>query len=453
MHLSELGFIIKSYRERNNIKQNDFADKLGITISALSKIESGKQKVDTATFIEYLKLSKEYDKFFDLDADEDTKWTKIINYSNQDGLFRKLSTFCRRYPQTTLENFKGHEVGNLIRHELPMSLLDKANLNSDEYRAYGSVGIGMWARIPWIAFLDKSVTDTVQKGIYVSVLFKGDGTGFYLSLNQGYNYFQDQYGNEAKENIKKVADYLKRELRTIDEKMRLEKIDLGVDTTLVSAYENAHIVGKYYDAYQDIDEEDFINDFQALMLTYREVSGLMKDRSYEAFIESILKYQSLDYADEIDQKNFFESLYINSSAKRPDFITEIDGKRIAFEMKTYRSKPVRNRMRALQAMEDANYTCEYNTEHETFMTNKGKPYIEAHHLIPMKEQENFDEYLDNPANILVLCPNCNKAIEMGSDDIKETMLRKLFYSRIEKLENMGIELTFSQLKKMYGIKD
>lgn len=88
----------------------------------------------------------------------------------------------------------------------------------------------------------------------------------------------------------------------------------------------------------------------------------MTDKNYEAFIESILKYQSSDYADEIEQKNFFESLCINSrDTKCPDIITEIDGKRIAFEVNTYKTKPVRNRMLALRSMEEANYRCEYSS--------------------------------------------------------------------------------------------
>jgi Predicted restriction endonuclease len=455
MDVIEIGFMIKSFRERNNIKQAELAEKLGVTISALSKIESGKQRVDTATFIAYLNMSKEYDKFFNIDMDADANQVQISNVRAKDGLFQDLITFCREYPRITLEEVSKHEAGHMIRHELPIKLLEKANLNPDEYKAYGSVGHGSWTKTPWVAFLNKSVTDSAQKGIYVALLFRGDGEGFYLSLCQGYSYFQEKYGSEAKDNIKKVADYLKKELRTIDEKMNVEEIDLGTEANLASSYESAHIIGKYYYVSQDIDEESFISDFKSLMLTYREVCGLMKDKSYDAFIESILKFQSLDYAAEIEQKNFLESLYIDTNVimDRPDIVTEIDGKRMIFEIKTHKVRPVRNRAVALHAMETANYKCECNPEHETFITKKGKPFFEIHHLIPMSEQGNFQGWLDNLDNIVVLCPNCHKALEMGSDETKEAMLRKLFYSRIEKLENKGIELTFSKLKKIYGIND
>lgn len=46
MDVIEIGFKIKSYREQNNITHVDMAEQLEVTTSALSKIESGKQKVD-----------------------------------------------------------------------------------------------------------------------------------------------------------------------------------------------------------------------------------------------------------------------------------------------------------------------------------------------------------------------------------------------------------------------
>lgn len=453
MDLTEIGFRIKSYRERNNIKQADLAKELGLTISALSKIEAGKQKVDGSTLIAYLNISKEYEEFFDITED----WAKLMaNHENErNGLFNQLSNFCREYPSVVLQEFAGHEVGRLMRHELPLRILEGANLNTDEYKAYGSVGIGTWAKVPWIAFLDRAISDTVQKGIYVTYLFRGDGKGFYLSLNQGYAFFQERYGDESKIIIDKVTKYLRSELRTIDEKMNAEAIDLGGDTSLISAYESAHIIGKYYDANEELQEGNFIEDFKSIMLTYKEVCGLLKGKSYEAFIESIVNFQSIDFSEEIENDNFIKYIYLNTNHKDyvADFITEIDGKRAMFEMKAYNVRPRKNAMIARQSMEVANYRCEYDPEHETFDTNNGKPYVEVHHLIPIKEQDRFNFYLDNSANIVVLCPNCHKAIHMGSDEVKEKMLRKLFYPRAEKLESKGIELTFSQLKEMYGLKD
>ena len=457
MDVIEIGFKIKSYREQNNITQADMAEQLEVTTSALSKIESGKQKVDAVTLIAFLKISKEYDWIFDIKYNQNN-YNQVLSgdlESRNLSMFNQFMTFCRSYPHKVKETFSGNDVGGLIRHQLPMEMLERSNLDLKSYRAYGSVGIGNWAKIPWIAFLDKSITDTVQKGIYVTYFFRGDGSGIYLSLNQGYNFFQEKYGDEAKSAVKKVAEHLKTELRTIDDQMHTNEITLDSETSLGSAYEYGHILGKYYSVDDEVQDDDFITDFKSLMLTYKEVSGLLKGKSYEAFVESIINYRSFEFTNEIDDNKFFNSVYFSSRIDKqsPDFMTEIDGKKMMFEMKTYNSMPKRSPMIARQSMEIANYKCEYDPGHETFTTNNGKPFVEAHHLIPIKEQERFKFYLDNSANIVVLCPNCHKAIHHGSDDIREKMLRKLFYARIEKLESKGIELTFSQLKKMYAIDD
>jgi 5-methylcytosine-specific restriction enzyme B len=40
-----------------------------------------------------------------------------------------------------------------------------------------SAGLGNWARIPWVAFLDKSETNTTKKGVYCVFLFRQNMSG------------------------------------------------------------------------------------------------------------------------------------------------------------------------------------------------------------------------------------------------------------------------------------
>lgn len=441
VEVQNIGPIIKTYRESHNIKQADLAGQLGLSVPALSKIEAGKQKTDSTVLIKFLNISKEYDKFFDfttLFASEDKPVSKDLN-----DLLDKLITFCRDYPSTVNEPFSKHEVGDLIRNDLPKQMLEAANLSPDEYRAYGSIGIGAWAKTPWIAFMLRNITESAQRGFYVTYLFKNNGKGFYLSLNQGYVYFQEKFNNEAKDKIKEVSDYLKSELRTINLRLNLDEIDLELDSPLASSYEKGHIIGKYYDIENMPDEESFLNDFRMLMLTYSEIAGIMRGATYESFVESILNYKSLDYIEYFD--NNAPDFIITDSEKGTNTFVEVKS--------TYKKVvPRKNRMVALQSLENADYKCEYDPEHMTFETNNGKPYVEAHHLIPFREQDRFDYYLDNSANIVALCPNCHKALTLGTDELKEKILRKLFYSRIEHLERKGIEITFSELLEMYHIK-
>lgn len=73
--------------------------------------------------------------------------------------------------------------------------------------------------------------------------------------------------------------------------------------------------------------------------------------------------------------------------------------------------------------------------------------MEAHHLIPMSAQENFNNSLDVDANIVSLCPACHRKLHHGKEI--EFELKKLFESRLELLKQSGIEITLDDLKKYY----
>lgn len=106
-------------------------------------------------------------------------------------------------------------------------------------------------------------------------------------------------------------------------------------------------------------------------------------------------------------------------------------------------------------VEDKNFKCEYATiikeEHFTFKTKLGY-YVEVHHLIPMSRQSEFLPInIDRSENIIVLCPNCHRAIHNGTDEEKIARLQELFDLRKDLLHNIGIDITFDKLKEYYGI--
>jgi len=71
-----------------------------------------------------------------------------------------------------------------------------------------------------------------------------------------------------------------------------------------------------------------------------------------------------------------------------------------------------------QALKNANFKCEFDDSHSTFLTNKGVPYMEGHHLIPctVSNTERFwskKRNIDCPENIICLCPICHRRIHFG----------------------------------------
>ncbi len=102
------------------------------------------------------------------------------------------------------------------------------------------------------------------------------------------------------------------------------------------------------------------------------------------------------------------------------------------------------------ALQRAEFKCEFNPEHESFVkASDGQNYTEAHHLIPMAQQGLFKKKLDTPANIVSLCCTCHRCIHLGTDKAKEKMLFNLYNDRKEELEKTGIILSFEDLLKMY----
>ena len=95
-----------------------------------------------------------------------------------------------------------------------------------------------------------------------------------------------------------------------------------------------------------------------------------------------------------------------------------------------------------QSIEMAGYSCEMNASHETFISGSTKkPYMEAHHALPMKIQSLFQVSLDVYANIVCLCPICHRKIHYGLLDDRVSMIRQIYDQRSLRLSKSGIEIS------------
>lgn len=151
---------------------------------------------------------------------------------------------------------------------------------------------------------------------------------------------------------------------------------------------------------------------------------------------------------EREEDSFFSNLSMKENSFSKDYSPEPEEKpeqivlngRITFS---------RNRQKAIHALQLANYYCEIDALHPTFIRkNSDKPYTEPHHLIPMAFQDRFDVSLDVEANIVSLCSNCHNQIHYG-EGIKD-LLKILYDQRREMLEEAGIIISFEELLSMYG---
>lgn len=105
---------------------------------------------------------------------------------------------------------------------------------------------------------------------------------------------------------------------------------------------------------------------------------------------------------------------------------------------------------AKTALELAEYKCQYEpNKHITFMSKLGKPYMEAHHLIPMAAQKDFSINIDRIENIVSICPNCHSAIHLGDETTRIDLLKKLYEIKEPELKSVGINITFGELFSKY----
>lgn len=114
--------------------------------------------------------------------------------------------------------------------------------------------------------------------------------------------------------------------------------------------------------------------------------------------------------------------------------------------KIYTTNP-KNKARAII---NSNFTCELNSSHKTFLSQKTKnEYLEGHHFIPMSEQKNYKYSIDVAENIIALCPNCHRMLHHGCIENKKEYLSILYNKRKGLLKKKGIDITLDQLLNLY----
>ena len=110
----------------------------------------------------------------------------------------------------------------------------------------------------------------------------------------------------------------------------------------------------------------------------------------------------------------------------------------------------RNRERAINALNHAQFKCEINFQHPTFIRKIDNiPYTEAHHLIPMAFQDDFDYSIDIEENIVSLCSNCHNEIHYGINS--KVLITQLYKQRKNLLKSKGINITLEKLLSYYNL--
>ncbi|MNM40667.1 5-methylcytosine-specific restriction enzyme B [compost metagenome] len=178
-----------------------------------------------------------------------------------------LEKILAEYTVAKRETFAGHPLGTQFRQTLPSELKTLPFLD-EQYKIQGSVGQGNWATIPWLAILDKRITETTQRGEYVVYLFAEDMSAVYLTLAQGVTIPVQEKGR------KEAYVYLRNKTKEIRELVPLANMNKDEDIHLMSSglgqdYQVSTVAYIKYERGNVPDDERLIEDLQNVMENYR----------------------------------------------------------------------------------------------------------------------------------------------------------------------------------------
>lgn len=309
--------------------------------------------------------------------------------------------------------------------------LDKYSDSSISYEVSWSHGKGNWAEIPWVLCTNTDITNSAQRGYYLGILFAADMNSCFMGLLQGVtDANQDDlvdFASLALEYVGSNSPY---------SNLKLGSIDLKATRTLGKKYQKYAIKNFEYkkDLLNTIDDQIIEDQFKILIKDYetlyananRNLANLVpvSDHSYQASLQS--HEEQFDITQLIEVK---ETVPGTLSIQQTKFKISKDKSRKALKL--------------------ANFQCEIDPSHMTFITKNKRLYVEGHHLIPMSQQLNFNVSLDVTSNIVCLCPNCHRALHYGDKGVVKNKLQILLELRNSRLMKQGIFLSLKELQKIY----
>jgi 5-methylcytosine-specific restriction enzyme A len=298
--------------------------------------------------------------------------------------------------------------------------------------------------IPYAMLLRRDVTSSPTHGVYIALLFDESCQKLWVTLNQGISQFRDHFGTRRSFAALRQAAGLLAGLLPAPVGFSGGGAMLNASNPYGQAYE----VGAIYS--REFDLNTFDNETAARFTV--AVTELL--RFYEAIPLAMARDPSLagNLREAEDDEKHFQDLVNNRAAAKggvllPD-VPKAPPKRKGMPASSaYQRDPAA----AASALRAAQHRCEADCTIEPFVANAtGLPYVEAHHLVPLSQQDGFLEAsLDVPANVVALCATCHAKIHLAIKAVREPLIATLHAKRTERLRRCGIECDLPRLKRMY----
>ncbi|QTH42027.1 DUF3578 domain-containing protein [Cohnella sp. LGH] len=179
-----------------------------------------------------------------------------------------LLNVLTKYPEAKREPLKNNSLGVYVRQKIPTGIKEYPFINDPNLRVQASVGMGTWATIPWIAIMDRRLTETTQKGEYIVYLFSEDMSSVYLTFIQGVTEPNKNGKNEAykyfRHKVQEIRSMIPLEGLQKDEEIHLTSGGLGRD------YQVSTVAYYKYDGDNLPSEEQLSADLENLVDNYKQ---------------------------------------------------------------------------------------------------------------------------------------------------------------------------------------
>ena len=187
-----------------------------------------------------------------------------------------------------------------------------------------------------------------------------------------------------------------------------------------------------------------------LMKEIEKTQSESKDKEWVNKIRNNIGLLDLEEIVVYDEENLNEVIGNNELPKSSieDYRKEPRTKKTTITNGEGKIKYPRSAKTVINALALANYMCEIDNNHETFLRKKDKTnYTESHHLIPLSKYEEFDYDLDVEENVVSLCSNCHNLLHYGAG--YKNILHVLYEKRKILLSDVGLNITFEDLLNYY----
>ncbi|WP_042166671.1 MrcB family domain-containing protein [Paenibacillus gorillae] len=276
-----------------DVPPSQLKDIVNSPVNALSNILFINPEDNSIGFHQQIRNQLDDNEYLELEQLAKEELQAYNSALQQFSLQGNLENIMANYVQAKSMDFKGHPLGALFRQTLPTKLKALPFLDEQFYKFEGSIGKGNWADVPWLAVLDKRITDSIQRGEYVVYLFAKDMSAVYLTLAQGVTAPKEKGLKEAytylRNKTNEIREIIPLEHMNKDENIQLKGSGLGQD------YQVSTIAYVKYERGKVPSDEQLILDLQNVVENYRNyVEGYVLNETASAMeVEHVKEYVEL----------------------------------------------------------------------------------------------------------------------------------------------------------------